>query len=52
LLELRKDKLEHLLYTNRDVGYEVLWNLVRALAVRLRETTDKVTFLAVTGRFS
>ncbi len=52
LLELRKDQLEHLLYTNRDVGYEVLWNLVRMLSSRLRETTDKVTFLAVTGRFS
>ncbi len=52
LLEIRKDKLEHLLYTNRDIGYEVLWNLVRTLSARLRETTDKVTFLAVTGRFS
>jgi CRP-like cAMP-binding protein len=52
LLELRKDKLEHLLFTNRDIGYEVLWNLVRYLSTRLRETTDKVTFLAVTGRFS
>ncbi len=51
LLEIRKDKLEHLLYTNRDIGYEVLWNLVRTLSARLRETTDKVTFLAVTGRF-
>jgi CRP/FNR family cyclic AMP-dependent transcriptional regulator len=52
MLEIRKDKLEHLLYTNRDIGYEVLWNLVRYLSTRLRETTDKVTFLAVTGRFS
>ena len=31
---------------------QVLWNLVRYLSTRLRETTDKVTFLAVTGRFS
>jgi CRP/FNR family transcriptional regulator, cyclic AMP receptor protein len=51
-LEIRKDKFEHLLYTNRDIGYEILWNLVRTLSSRLRETTDKVTFLAVTGRFS
>jgi CRP/FNR family cyclic AMP-dependent transcriptional regulator len=52
LLEIRKDKLEHLLFTQRDIGYEVLWNLVRFLSTRLRETTDKVTFLAVTGRFT
>ncbi len=51
LLEIRKDKLEHLLFTHRDIAYEVLWNLVRYLSSRLRETTDKVTFLAVTGRF-
>ena len=26
-------------------------NVVRMLAARLRDTTDKVTFLAVTGKF-
>ncbi|MBI5514304.1 MAG: cyclic nucleotide-binding domain-containing protein [Deltaproteobacteria bacterium] len=52
LLELRKDALEHLLYLDKDLAYEVLWNMIRTLASRLRETTDKVTFLAVTGKFS
>jgi CRP/FNR family cyclic AMP-dependent transcriptional regulator len=51
LLEIRKDALEHLLYLHKDLGYEVLWNMVRTLASRLRDTSDKVTFLAVTGKF-
>lgn len=52
VLEIRKDEMEHLLLVHRDLAYEVLWNVVRTLTVRLRDTTDKVTFLAVTGRFS
>ena len=35
-----------------DIANEVLWNFVKTLASRLRETTDKVTFLAVTGKFT
>lgn len=52
LLEIRKDALEHMLFIDRDLAYEVLWNMVRTLTTRLRETTDKITFLSVTGRFS
>jgi CRP/FNR family cyclic AMP-dependent transcriptional regulator len=52
VLEIRKDEMEHLLLVHRDLAYEVLWNVVRTLTARLRDTTDKVTFLAVTGRFS
>lgn len=52
VMEIRNDALEHLLFMHRDLAYEVLWNIVRLLAARLRDTTDKVTFLAVTGKFS
>ncbi len=52
VMEIRNDALEHLLFMHRDLSYEVLWNIVRLLAARLRDTTDKVTFLAVTGKFS
>lgn len=51
LLKIKKDAMEHLLFMHRDLAYEVLWNFVRLLSSRLRDTTDKVTFLAVTGRF-
>jgi CRP/FNR family cyclic AMP-dependent transcriptional regulator len=52
LIKIKKDAMEHLLFTHRDLAYEVLWNAARLLSARLRDTTDKVTFLAVTGKFS
>jgi CRP-like cAMP-binding protein len=51
LLVLSKDALEDLLFLDKDLGYEVLWNFVRILSTRLRETNDKMTFLSVTGKF-
>lgn len=48
---IRKEDLEDLLFVDRDLAYELLWNLVRTLTTRLRETNDKATFLAVTGKF-
>jgi CRP-like cAMP-binding protein len=51
LLSIRKEDLEDLLFVDRDLAYELLWNLVRLLSARLRETNDKMTFLAVAGKF-
>ena len=48
---IRKEDLEDLLFVDRDLAYELLWNLVRLLSVRLRETNDKMTFMAVAGKF-
>ena len=36
---------------DKDLAYEILWNFVRILSSRLRETNDKMTFLSVTGKF-
>ena len=46
----RKD-LEDLLFVDRDLAYELLWNWVRTLSRRLRATNDKFTFLATTSKF-
>jgi len=46
----RKD-LEELLFVDRDLAYEFLWNVVRTLSRRLRATNDKMTFLATTSKF-
>lgn len=46
----RKD-LEDLLFVDRDLAYELLWSFVRTLSRRLRDTNDKMTFLATTGKF-
>ena len=49
LFVLGRGDLEDLLFLDRDLAYEFLWKLVRLLSARLRETTDKMTFLSVAG---
>lgn len=51
LLVLEKDAMEDLLFLEKDLAYEILWNFVKILSARLRETNDKMTFLSVTGKF-
>jgi CRP-like cAMP-binding protein len=51
VLVIGKQKLEDLLFVDRDLAYDLLWNFVRTLSGRLRQTNDKMTFLAVTTKF-
>jgi CRP/FNR family cyclic AMP-dependent transcriptional regulator len=51
LFVIRKEDLADLLFVDRDLAYDLLWSFVRTLSSRLRETNDKMTFLAVTNRF-
>lgn len=51
LFVIRKEDLEDLLFVDRDLAYELLWNFVRTLSHRLRETNEKMTFLSVTNKF-
>jgi CRP-like cAMP-binding protein len=51
LFVVRKEDLEDLLFVDRDLAYDLLWTFVRTLSGRLRETNDKMTFMAVTSRF-
>jgi CRP-like cAMP-binding protein len=51
LLVIAKQDLEDLLFVDRDLAYELLWNFVRTLSRRLRATNDKMTFLATTNKF-
>jgi CRP-like cAMP-binding protein len=51
LFVIAKRDLEDLLFVDRDLAYELLWNLVRTMSARLRETNDKMTFLATTNKF-
>jgi hypothetical protein len=51
LFVIRKEDLEDLLFVDRDLAYDLLWSFVRTLSSRLRETNDKMTFLAVTNKF-
>lgn len=51
LFVITKEDLEDLLFIDRDLAYELMWNFVRTLTQRLRETNDKMTFLTFAGKF-
>ena len=51
LLSISKEDMQHLLFLHKDLAYEILWNVVRTLSARLRETNEKMTFLAASGKF-
>jgi CRP-like cAMP-binding protein len=51
LLVIPKDGFDDLLFLHKDLAYEVLWSIVRMLVSRLRETTNKLTFLSISGKF-
>ena len=51
LLVITKEAFDDLLFLHKDLAYEVLWNCVRILSARLRETNDKLTFLTTSGKF-
>ena len=51
LFVVNRRDLEDLLFVDRDMAYELLWNWVKTLSRRLRATNDKMTFLATTSKF-
>ncbi len=51
LLVISREAFEDLLFLHKELAYEVLWSMVRILSARLRETTDKLTFLSVSSKF-
>lgn len=51
VLSISKARFDDLLFMHKDLAYEVLWSIVRMLVRRLRETSDKLTFLSVSGKF-
>lgn len=51
LLVIEKDALEDMMFLHKEIAYELLWNIVRVLSQRLRETNDKMAFLSVSGKF-
>ena len=42
LYEIERDRLDQLMFTDKDLAYVLLWTLVRTLSERLRETNDKI----------
>jgi CRP/FNR family cyclic AMP-dependent transcriptional regulator len=42
LYEIAREKLDQLMFTDKDLAYVLLWTFVRTLSERLRETNDKI----------
>jgi CRP/FNR family transcriptional regulator, cyclic AMP receptor protein len=51
LLTIPKDGFDDLLFMDKELAYEVLWNVVRMLTGRLRGMNDKLTFLSGSQKF-
>jgi CRP/FNR family cyclic AMP-dependent transcriptional regulator len=51
MLVITKEAFDDLLFVHKELAYEVLWNCVRILSTRLRETNEKLTFLTTSGKF-
>lgn len=52
LITLRKDDLQNIFITDRDIGFKFLWAFTKTLSQRLRDMNDKMTtFLAMAGGF-
>ena len=50
LLAIHRDAFEDLLFVHKDLAYEVLWNIVRMLTKRLRETNEKFAMLSFAAK--
>jgi len=51
LLVIDRAALEDVMLLDKALGYELLWNIARTLAARLRETNDKIILLSGCSRF-
>jgi CRP-like cAMP-binding protein len=51
LLAIHRDAFEDLLFVHKDLAYEILWNVVRMLTKRLRETNDRFAMLSFASKF-
>lgn len=51
VLSIGREVFEDLLFIHRELAYEILWNFVKILSGRLRETNDKVTLMSLSSKF-
>jgi CRP/FNR family transcriptional regulator, cyclic AMP receptor protein len=51
VLRIDRDRLDQLLFTDKELAYAVLWALVRTLSARLRETNEKMKAFFAMSKF-
>jgi CRP-like cAMP-binding protein len=42
VFELQRERLDQVMFTDKELAYVLLWTFVRTLSARLRETNDKI----------
>lgn len=42
VFELARERLDQVMFTDKELAYVLLWTFVRTLSARLRETNDKI----------
>jgi CRP-like cAMP-binding protein len=48
---ISRQKLEELMFTDKELAYVLLWSFVRTLSERLRETSEKIKAFFAISRF-
>jgi CRP/FNR family cyclic AMP-dependent transcriptional regulator len=48
---IEREKLDQLMFTDKDLAYVLLWTFVRTLSGRLRETSEKIKAFFAISRF-
>ncbi len=48
---VEREKLDQLMFTDKDLAYVLLWTFVRTLSERLRETNDKIKAFFAISKF-
>lgn len=51
VLVIEREKLDQLMFTDKDLAYVLLWTFVRTLSERLRETNDKMKAFFAISKF-
>ncbi len=51
VLEIGREQLDQLMFTDKDLAYGILWTLVRTLSARLRETNEKMRAFFAMSKF-
>jgi CRP/FNR family cyclic AMP-dependent transcriptional regulator len=51
LWRIDRGQFDQLLFTDKELGYAVLWTLVRTLSARLRETNEKMKAFFAMSKF-
>ena len=51
VLVIERERLDQLMFTDKDLAYILLWTFVRTLSERLRETNDKIKAFFAISKF-